>query len=322
MPRRFFTPPPVVKEFDPARNQYRIFHEADWYNSSEIAKSYFSTGDAIYWIVRNGMFPMTPATWGYSTILERDYDKTALLPTVDLVDSVWKARDKGQKQWGEIFMAMGNGRYRGNWIPLEEARKKARGNFKHADPVRFEDVGGTPRYFFASRLLRYASLADFQKQIIAGVWAPGTVFVASGEAFTPGQGTVDSVAETANTATIKVSAASKSFLYMSVTPNKYWRIWIDGQETRSVVANVGFQGIVVPAGRHVITMRYRNTLVVAMATVSIAAVLFFAFLAILPRRRNSQEDFPVDELWPAAPIAAHGVELSGSERSVELDQSS
>jgi hypothetical protein len=244
---------------------------------------------------------MTPATWGFSTVLERDYDKTALLPTVDLVDSMWKARDKGQNEWGEIFMAMGNGRYRGTWIPLEEAKKKARGNFKKAHPIRFEDRGGSPRYALAERLVHYSSIADFQKKVIDGVWKPGTVFT-SGEAFAPGKGVVERFAESANSATIQVRAEARSFLYMSITPHHYWRVWIDGRETASIVANVGFQGVIVPAGRHVVTMRYRNTLVVAMAWLSLSAVLFFVLLAAWPQKPQPEIVTMVDPFFET-PVA-------------------
>src|SRR5207247_6281071 len=96
MPRRFFDPPPVAKTLPANRSDYRVFHEVDWYGNEKPAQQYFSTGDAVYWIVRNGLFPMTPAGSRVRTVLERDYDKTALLPTVDLTDSVWDVKRSGQ----------------------------------------------------------------------------------------------------------------------------------------------------------------------------------------------------------------------------------
>lgn len=320
MPRRFFTPPPVTQKLDADQQAYRIFHEADWYNSSDVAKKYFSTGDAIYWIVRNGVFPMTTATWGYSTILERDYDKTALIPTIDLVDSMWKVRDAGQTRWPEIFMAMGNGRYRGTWIPLEEARKQCGGDFKKADPISFLDEGATPRYFFANRLLRYKSLADFQKQLIAGAWQPGTVFV-TGEPFVPASAVVDRVIERANSARIEVTASGRSFLYMSVTPHKYWRAWIDGREAPLVVANVGFQGIDVPAGHHVVTMRYRNTLAVKMFALSSTSALIFILIAFVPRGVREPEELSEEPtIAPEALALAEPPEESQDDATAETER--
>ena len=109
MPRRFFsTPPPVRATLRTNFRDYRVFHEADWYGTEEIAKKYFSTGDAVYWVVRNGLYPMTPAGNRVRTVLERDYDKTALLPTIDLTDSVWDVKRSGHAGWWKPFMAMSN----------------------------------------------------------------------------------------------------------------------------------------------------------------------------------------------------------------------
>ena len=71
---------------------------------------------------------------------------------------------------------------------------------------------------------------------------------------------------------------------MSVTPHKYWRIFIDGSETRSVITNIGYQGVVVPQGRHKVTMRYRNTLIRTGSIISIAATLILLAIAFAARR--------------------------------------
>ena len=103
MPGEFFTGTPLAaRHFPGDRHSYRIFHEADWYGQEEMAKKYFSTGDAVYWIVRNGLFPMTPVGEDLSMVLERDYDKTALLPTIDLIDSVWAVKRAGRTDWWPV----------------------------------------------------------------------------------------------------------------------------------------------------------------------------------------------------------------------------
>lgn len=320
MPRNFFTAPPIVERLDADQERYRLFHEADWYNGSDVAKSYFSTGDAIYWIVRNGLFPMTPATWGYRTVLERDYDKTALLPTVDLVDSMWKVRDAKQPQWADMFMSMSNARYRGFWVKLEDARKQSKGNFKKADPIDFvRQKRENPRYFFAEKLVSYKTPRDFQKLLIAAKeWTPGTVYV-DAPAFAPALGKVLSYVETTNTAAIEVEASGRSFLYMSVTPHKYWRAWIDGREVPLVTANVGYQGVVVPAGRHRVTMRYRNTVVVAMAMLSAVSFVLFTLLALRRRRRPAlpmgTRLEPLAVTPPEAPAATHADAATPEDRA-------
>jgi hypothetical protein len=82
-------------------------------------------------------------------------------------------------------------------------------------------------------------------------------------------GVVRAVRETPNTARIDVESAQNATLYMSVTPHKYWRVTIDGKQVRPQVANIAFQGVPVPAGRHVIEMRYRNPLFLTGGIISL-----------------------------------------------------
>ena len=87
------------------------------------------------------------------------------------------------------------------------------------------------------------------------------------------RGAVRGVQETPNTARIDVDAAANDALYMSVTPHKYWRVTIDGKPASPQIANIGFQSVSVPAGRHVIEMRYHNPLVLIGGAISILTLL-------------------------------------------------
>jgi len=86
-----------------------------------------------------------------------------------------------------------------------------------------------------------------------------------------GMGQVLTFAETANTITIRVNARAPAFLDVAVTPHKYWHATIDGRAAPLQVANIAYQGIVVPAGAHTIELRYRNPLVLIFGIVSIVA---------------------------------------------------
>ena len=292
--RGFFTPPPVAGELEPDKENYRIFHEADWYGSTQIAKSYFSTGTAVYWVVRNGLYPMTPATWKFRTVLERDYDKTALLPTVDLVDSMWKVKSKRPDDWAEIFMAMSNARYQATFTPFEEEKKRVKGNFHNARPIRFERRQDWPRYYFATQMETVKDAAAFTERLSEESFDRQVAFVHF-EAFEPAAGKVISARETNNTARLEVESQGRSFLVMSVTPHKYWRATIDGAPLDLHVTNIGYQGVVVPPGRHVIEMRYRNDVVRASAITSLLAGS--GLLAVLFRRRKAS-DLPEPEAHP------------------------
>ena len=73
---------------------------------------------------------------------------------------------------------------------------------------------------------------------------------------------------------------------MSVTVHKYWTARIDGRPVPIEAANIAYQGLRVPRGRHIVEVEYRNTLVARAAAVS-ALVLGAALVAaVMPRRRR------------------------------------
>lgn len=286
MPAHFFLQtPPAAKRFPANRDQYRIFHESDWYGQEETARKYFSTGDAVYWIVRNGVFPMTPAGYGLSMVIERDYDKTALLPTIDFTDSVWDIKRSGKTDWYAPVMAMSNAWYRAVYKPFEEEKKRVNGRMKKAEPMDFVEGEHHPRYYFADQLVTIADRKEFVRLLTRGSYSKKAAFV-QGASFVPARGVVHRWSETANTASLDVESFGKGFLVMSVTPHKYWTITVDGAKTTAIRTNVGYQGIVVPPGRHRVEMRYRNTLAAGGAKISIAATVLLLGVALFARRRD------------------------------------
>jgi hypothetical protein len=274
MPRRFFDPPPAAARLPQNHGDYRIFHEVDWYGNEEPARQYFSTGDAVYWVVRNGLFPMTPAGAGVQTVLERDYDKTALLPTIDLTDSVWDLKRSGRTDWYEPFMAMSNAWFRAGYRPFKEEQKRTKGDFKKSDPCVFMETQHYPRYYFADQLVPIRDRSDFVDKLTNGRYTPQAAFVTL-PPFTPAGGVVRSVRETANTADLDVESYGHGFLVMSVTRHKFWDVRVDGQRVLPVAANIAYQGIVMTPGRHRVTMVYRNSFVqIGLGVTGICSLLF------------------------------------------------
>ncbi len=290
---KFFTPPPIAGRLDKDVEQYRIFHETDWYGSGKTARQFFSTGDAVYWVVRNGLFPMTTASWGFRTVLERDYDKTALLPTIDLTDAMWKVKEKGRKDWYVPFMQMSNARYRSVYRNFASEKVRTRGNLKRSEPVEFLKSADSPSYYFAEQLQQVAGSAEFVNALSDKTrkWSSRVGFV-EGTAFVPAKGVVDQFRETPNTAKIDVTAVGRSFLIMSVTRHKYWKATLDGKSVPLVPVNIAYQGVEVPAGKHIVEMRYRNPIVDVSFGVSVVSTLTAFGVVIFTRRRRDavQED--------------------------------
>jgi hypothetical protein len=289
-PARYFTPPAVVEELSPARSSYRIFHEIDWYGSSPTARKFFSTGSGVYWVVRNGLFPMTPATWGFRTVLERDYDKTALLPTIDLVDAMWAVSRAGRSDWRQIFMGMSNARYLARYADFEKEKESVRERWERSRPVVFGGEYSNPRYYFASTAVGIGSVDDFVRLLVTRDWPRDAAFV-SGSSWNPAGGRVLRAAETFNTVELEVDSEGRGLLILSVTPQKYWRATVGGRPAPIEVVNVGYQGIVIPPGRHEVRLEYRNDLVVVSGIVSLAAAgMFLSFVVVTRRRRRGVQD--------------------------------
>jgi len=85
-------------------------------------------------------------------------------------------------------------------------------------------------------------------------------------------------------ATLDVESLGKGFLVMSVTPHKYWRITLDGRLVPAIITNIGYQGIVVPPGRHRIEMQYRNDLVVVGLWISAITLALLIGVLVFYRR--------------------------------------
>ena len=225
MPREYFAEPPrIAKEL--RGRDCRLFHIAAWQPPGAFA----SQQPHLYWLHRNAMYPLMPASHGIATAVEPDLDRTSLLPTAAFVEAVWKM-SRTDPRWLEKVAPVANVCA----VAVFEDPKVAYAQ-RDVQPVRLMHLPPSPRYFF------------------------------------PQGGTVRNVRETPNTARVEVETPANAFLFMSVTPHKYWRVTIDGRAVQPVVANIGFQGVHVPAGRHVVQMRYRNPLFAIGGAISLVTL--------------------------------------------------
>jgi hypothetical protein len=316
MPRRFFDPPASASLLPKNHADYRVFHEADWYGQEEMARKYFSTGSSVYWVVQNGLFPMTPAGSGIHTVLERDYDKTALLPTIDLVDSVWDVKRSGRGDWFVPFMAMSNAWFRGEYRNFDSEKQRNHGDFTKSLPIQFTPAPHYPRYYFADQLVTIRDRNDFVKKLSDGSYSARVAFVTR-PSFVPGNGVVRGVRETANHATIDVDSDGQTFLVMSVTPHKYWHVTIDGNSVPAIITNIAYQGVIVTPGHHRIEMDYDNPLVKIGVGVSAITVLILVLLAVIPRRMQTHAHRPAYEEAIHVVADARGTHLEPAERPEE-----
>jgi hypothetical protein len=303
--RKFFEPPPFAAQFPKDKLDYRVFHECDWYGQEEIAKKFFSTSSGVYWVVRNGLFPMTPADARIHTVLERDYDKTDLLPTIDLVDSIWDVKRSGKADWWVPFMAMSNAWYRIEYANFDHEKARNKGDWTNSLPARLTPAPHYPRYYFADQIVPVKDRNELVKKLIGGNYSDRVAFM-NRPSFVPGRGVVKTVTESANDATIDVESFGQGFLVMSVTPHKYWHVTIDGLRVTPVVTNIAYQGVNVSAGKHRIEMQYSNPLVEIGGGVSLVTVLLLVFTGVRPRRED-EVPVPLDAYEEPVHVVADAV---------------
>jgi len=267
-PRRFFTPPPSVIAFARPFDGYAVFQRGEW------AVPYFG---AMYNVIspalntRNALRPYTPAAWGIRTALDMDFDETDLLPTHDLLDSMQRLGKSGFVRWSEPFIQLSNVHYIIDYNPHGSIQS----------PIVIRRVPNQGRYWFA-RIL--APISDFE-QAIRGPIANGVAFTDPAFTPAPAPATITNVVESSHAADIDVDSTGRSFLVATITRHKYWRATIDGQPAPLVPANIAYQGLIVPAGRHHIAFRYWNPIVVVSGVIS-ALTLFVVLASLLWKRRG------------------------------------
>jgi len=280
-PPAFYTDPPlVVRELAADRSTYRIFQLGEWMRNTPNRREYEGRQPHTFLLLRNGLSGLSPGTYGFRSVMEMDFDLTSLTVTADFERAAWDLRDK-TLDWLSCIAAMSNIRYISMYRPIKAEIERSGDDARFVRPKVFLQGKANPRYYFAPRVVPAKNSADFVEKVASGRYPKQTAFV-PGSAFNPAQGHVLRWSETANTARIDVETAGQAFLVMSVTAHKYWRITIDGREVPSMLTNLTYQGVVVPPGRHVVAMDYRNPLIPASAAVSLATLLGFFLLV---RRR-------------------------------------
>jgi hypothetical protein len=285
MPARFFSRPPLVDALRRNIAAGRLFHEGTFWYEHGVSNPYDAIGEGSYWMVRNALQPMLPAGYGLPMAVEGDYDRTALLTTADFYSVFENVMARGPRSAADLMLAMSNVRARILYRDFQRLLPSILADPEVVTPVVVIAATANPRYDFADRLIHVSGVDDFRNKMKAGRWSMKTAFVPF-SAFEPSPARVMAVSESANSARVDVESSGRALLVISVTGHKYWQAEID--QTPAVIqpVNIAYQGIVVPAGRHVLRLTYRNPRIVAGAVVSLLAVAVLIVIALIPRRRR------------------------------------
>jgi hypothetical protein len=273
MPAAYFTPPPAERALASDDGRYSVFHRGDWMLTAERGMQMAALPGI--WLTRDALEPYTPVLRNHRMALEGDWDETALLPTHDLLDGL-RSLARVTPRWSSAMMTLSNV---GTVI---DYRKLSPGDTdpETAIPVTVAEFRWRqPRYYFATSLVPVDQFLPYLRTHpvpVATAFTPGPA-----EDLAPAR--VLASSESTNGAAIDVDASGPAFLVMTVTRHKYWHVSIDGKPVGIVAANLAYQGVRVPAGKHRVVMRYKNPLVVGSAMVSLIA-LGFAIVIIAPIR--------------------------------------
>jgi hypothetical protein len=285
--REFFDPPPALATID-ASQPYRVFNEVAWqgWEGDPVVNQLFNVppGTSLWWLMNNSAFPEIPAMRGLPLAMEDDIDLTSLTNADDFRQAFKGARSTHLPDADVPYARMSNVGWRVRLRPIDDAlRQQIAADASKATPAEIVPVPRTERYLFAARLERTPDAGGFRYAVERNAADPAVAYFAA-EPFATAPARVTRVRETANTATIDVTAAGRAFLVASVTGHRYWSATIDGRPAPLIATNLAYQGLIVPPGTHTIAMRYRNPFVPIGAAISVVMLIALAIAAW--RRRN------------------------------------
>jgi len=145
-----------------------------------------------------------------------------------------------------------------------------------------------PRFFLVGKLRRVQGMAEAVAQLKNADSDPAHEAIVEGAVTSlPQEGAEGSVVTREyglDRLTLDVSADRPSYLVTSETAYPGWSAWVDGQPQEIYTTNVAFRGMPVPAGRHVVSMRFTAWAVWTAIAFSAVCWIGWAVLLALPSR--------------------------------------
>lgn len=281
---KYFDPPPVAAALRPGPIPIRIYNEADWQRRTNPADFPPARWP---WFARNALLPRSTATWGWSAALEVDNTNTLLKPSTELSAVAFGLRGLQRGDRLPLLLTMAGVTH------MTELRPDGLGpnaGLEDFDPLHVTELPESTRYYFAEQLVAARTTGDiFQHLASRTMYPPRTVFAAA-PARVPAAGTVDRVVERANRIELDVTSTGEGLLAIAVTRHKYWSATVDGAAATLIPANIAFQAVSVPRGKHRVIIRYFNPLVFWCGVVSLTTVALLIAVAIRRPRLTSATD--------------------------------
>ncbi len=301
MPRiepHYYDDPPAATWMQRESPPTRLFNHADWarygLRQPDVAP------ELRQWVIRNGLLPSTPQLRGIPSILENDITRMNLRPSNEFAQAFWKISARRPDQ-AVTLLEMAGVTHIATLREIPAAVRFDPVLFESVAPVAIQRTGLRGRYYFASRLRPHVDSNAFAAALLnEPVRPPGETFTDI-TPFQPASGRIVRLTERPSQVLMEVEAAGRAVLVIAISQHRYWTATVDGQPTALHPANVAFQALEVPRGRHHVTLQYRNPLLPIFAVVSVVTVALL-LMACLCRtsywgsriwyKRSTDADYP------------------------------
>jgi hypothetical protein len=140
----------------------------------------------------------------------------------------------------------------------------------------YENSDALPRFFLVSRIQRASGLEEAARMLRSPDFDPRREAIVEGSVeFQEGNvsGTVKVLRYEPRTVILETDTPAPAYLVTSDSHYPGWRAFMEGKEVALHYTNVAFRGLAVPAGKHVILMRFAPPLLKYSAALSAAACL-------------------------------------------------
>ena len=141
----------------------------------------------------------------------------------------------------------------------------------------YENSGVLPRFFLVGRVRRAANMDEALATLRSRDFDPRTEAIVEGPlhddrgAAAAVAGNVRVLEYGARQFELQTNAPTPAFLVTSETAYPGWRAWVDGQERALLTTDVAFRGLPIPAGKHLVKMRFDPEILWRSAWVTLAA---------------------------------------------------
>jgi hypothetical protein len=166
----------------------------------------------------------------------------------------------------------------------------------------YENPGVLPRFFLVNRVRRAANMdaalsmlraRDFDARAEAVVEAAlvAQALPPAIRSAAPPAGRVRVLEYGAREFSLETDAAAPAFLVTSETAYPGWHAWLDGQERAPLTTDVAFRGLPVPAGKHLVKMRFDPEILWRSAWVTLAAAIALALAVWFGDNRQARQSW-------------------------------